>query len=713
MSSDRGFALLAAPDQWARCVHDRTVLLPDGGVGLDWTEVPPPSRWSDTDGRCDPPPPRPASACPGGITSDRWCRTWRTRPELGTVEVSRRGEAPHGGCPDGLRRPTGIAVDGRDRVYVIESQAGVVMVGDLWSGRVLRRVPVPGRPVDVVAIGGDERPAALVLTRSPGRVFRIEGATGSCPPPERLRRPCGHHGLHPARVTVVSGRVVVLWRGRRDAVVADLSGNELVAVPHATDVEGSPSGLLVVARRPGETFLRFQERDGVLVEDKPLAAADYDGGAITLNPAGRIVYTTATGSRSTQGPQARHVRTGSVTTYRLDGGAYRTRWGRLFLEACLPTGTSLTVRAITSDEDEVENPVAAAPPGRGNRTVPAPELTPPLPPSEAMDAAPALPVLDLHDDPLGTVGAPLTGAGWASYESGVAAPPGRYLWLRLEMSGTERTSPTVRAIRVERPGHALLSALPRTFSAVDSQADFLHGFLAPAEGVLHDLDVAAADRGRLVDPVTTPSDFLPWLAALAGIVLDLRWPEDARRALLAEVYPLYARRGTAAAIERMLQLYLGRRARVVERWRLRGPGGGFLGLSPVGLDAPSVGGTTRKSVSLGNFTVGGPAKADAYARLAHRFTVLVPGCLTAEQRAVVGDIVGSQKPSHTVGDICELGDGLPVGRLRLGLTAFVGPRAALSPSPLGGARLGVGSTLGTAEPGSRLGETRLGGVRVG
>ncbi len=713
MYADRSTALLAHPDQWARCVHSDTVLLPEGGVGLNWDEVPPPSRWNDFDGRCDPPIP-PVRACPAGITHDRWCRTWRTRPELGTVEVSRRKDAPRSGCPDGLRRPTGIAIDASDRLYVIEAQARVVMVGDLWSGRVLRRVPVAGRPVDLVAFGGEDRPGVLVLTRSPARLVRIDGTVGPCPAPEQVHRPCGHGKLRPARLTVLSGRVVVLWRDDRHAVVTELDGTELLDVPRATDLEGGDDGLLVVAMIPGEPFRRFRERNAVLVEDEPLAAADYDGGAVTINPAGRIVYTTVNGRRSTQGPQARHVRRGVVTTYRLDSGDYRTRWGRVFLDACLPTGTGLMVRALTSDEDDVVNPVDAAPPARGTRAVTHPELTPPLPPAGELDAATPLPVLDRRDDPADLAAPAFTGADWVTYESGVAAPPGRYLWLQLELTGTERTSPKVRALRVERPGHALLSALPRMYSSLDEQADFLHGFLTPAEGMLHDLDTAAADRSRLVDPFTAPDDFLPWLASLAGIVLDLRWPEEARRALLAEVYPLYARRGTAAALERMLQLYLGRRTRIVERWRLRGLGGGFLGLDPVGMDAPSVGGTTRHSGMLGHFTIGGSLPdSDSYTRLAHRFTVLVPGCLTAEQREVVGDIVGAHKPSHTIGDVCELGDGLPVGRLRLGLTAYVGPRAGRSTSMLGGSRLGHGSTLGTAEVGSRVGETRLGGVRVG
>ena len=157
----------------------------------------------------------------------------------------------------------------------------------------------------------------------------------------------------------------------------------------------------------------------------------------------------------------------------------------------------------------------------------------------------------------------------------------------------------MRSLRVETPGHQLLNALPRTFSTVDEQADFLHGFLTPAEGMLHDLDAAAAGRSVLVDPRTAPGEMLAWVASLAGLVLDQRWPEQARRELVAEAYQLYARRGTAAALERILELYLRRRARIVEQWRLRGLGGAVLGLEPDGLQAPTVGGNTRATGMLG------------------------------------------------------------------------------------------------------------------
>ncbi|MGC3992789.1 MAG: phage tail protein [Propionicimonas sp.] len=712
MYADRSVALLADTDQWARCSHDGTVLLRAGGVGLDWTDVPPPARWDDADGACVPTPPAVPPVCPGGIASNRWCRTWRSRPELGTLDLHPRGQAARSGVPGGLRHPTGLAVDGEDRLYVVEAAGRAIVVVDLVAERVLHRVPVAGRPLDVVAWGPG---GVLVLTASPRRVVRLDGRRGPCPGPGPVRRPCGRPGLSPARLAVLSGRVVVLWRGRDTAVVADLDGTELVECPGATDIAATTDGLLVVALQPGRAFRRYGQLDGTLVEDEPLAAADYDGGAVGIDPTGRVVYTTAGGSRTTQGPLARHVRQGVVTTYRLDSGAYRTRWGRLFLDACLPTGTGLVVRALTSDEDEVDDPLVPGLPARGGVAVPFPEQTPPLPAVGAMDAVAPVPVVRRGNGPgLGAVDPFVTGTEWTTYETGIAAPPGRYLWLRLELSGTGRTSPKLRALRVERPGHALLSALPRMYSSVDEQADFLHGYLTPAEGLLHDLDTAAAERRVLVSPTSAPADFLPWLASLAGIVLDLRWPEAARRALLAEVYRLYAFRGTQAALERLLRLYLGRDARIIERWRLRGLGGAVLGFDPEGLDSPTVSGTTRRAGMLGHFTIGGALPStDSYRRLAHRFTVLVPGCLTSEQREVVGDIIAAHKPSHTLADVCELGDGLPVGRLRLGLTAYVAPRAGRRTGVLGRARLGADGTLGTPVVASRVGSGRLGAVRVG
>ena len=165
------------------------------------------------------------------------------------------------------------------------------------------------------------------------------------------------------------------------------------------------------------------------------------------------------------------------------------------------------------------------------------------------------------------------------------AAPGRYLWVQLVLRGTERVSPRVRALRVERPGHDLLNALPRSWSRDDDDADFLQRLLAPAEGMLHELDEWAERRAVLVDPRATPSAALDWLAGFAALALDQRWPETARRTLIAEVYQLYRRRGTKAALLRILAIYLGYPPQLVEAWQLRGLAGAVLGTRPGALAA--------------------------------------------------------------------------------------------------------------------------------
>ncbi len=143
-----------------------------------------------------------------------------------------------------------------------------------------------------------------------------------------------------------------------------------------------------------------------------------------------------------------------------------------------------------------------------------------------------------------------------------------------------------------------------------------------------------------------------------------------------------------------------------------------------------VGGAGSQTSTLGRFAVGGrDARAargsiavgtgtrisTGYDATAHRFTVLVPGRLTDEQREVLTDILGDHRPAHTLVELCELGEGMRIGRsLRLDLTAYVGPPSGPGTVVVGRVGVGVDGVLGSAAPGSRLGgRSRVGEVRVG
>lgn len=696
-------SVIAHPQQWAHCLHDATSLLPGGGIELGWTPMPGPVVGADC-------PPR----APGGLVFDPWCVGYRSEPATGAVVAVQPGRSATTGCPGAYARPAGLAIDAARRLYVADPGAREVVVVDLDQRRVLARVAIaPDRPLDLSADCG----RALLLTES-GRLIRLEGRRPPRPGP-RLVAPRCPAGLAPARITAGP---VVLWTTPDGelSVLADLDGTVLVESGAASDVDRSATGRLVLAGRPGEPFRRFEQDSTGWVELEPVGCPGYDGGAIAHTPAGRITYTTATGIATTTGPQTRHHSTGTVTSFRLDSGAYGTRWGRIFLEACLPPRTRVALRFLTTDEDEVLDPLQPRA---------ADDAYPPLPSAAALAAD-----VEQHPEPravfrrrAGAEHSWSSDSDFASYEAPVHARRGRYLWFQLTLSGTDQLSPRIRAVRVERPGHPLLTSLPLAWSRVEADADFLQRYLAPVDGVLDDLDWRSAQRAILVDPRAVPADKLAWLASFAGLVVDQRWPEPARRALVAEAFPLYARRGTAAALLRMVELYLGRAPELIETWQLRGLGGAVLGIDLDGPLAPRVEGSARATGSLGRFAVGGDDVDDATAfrATAHRATILVPGTLAAEQREVLAELLETHRPAHVVLDVCELGTGMRVGtRLRVSLTSFVGPggrwrsvvlgEAGLGGAGLAGLGLGDGGVVGDGSlaDGWRVGEVGVGCRRV-
>jgi phage tail-like protein len=663
MAADRALSLVVEPRQWADCQLRGTVLLPGGGVELAW------------------PSPSQTSACaagrrtvpPGGLAFDHQCRAYRSREHA--IDVLNPGSTEQRTVP-GFPAPRGLAVDASNRLYIADEVERAVRVLDLSSGRVLHRVATCGVPVDVGAHCG----GAVVLVPGAVKLFFVEGRRGpSTGPP--LVRPCYPHGLEPIRVALGP---IILWRNSNgECIVARPDGTVLIETTAASDLDVLPDGTIIVAGAPGEPFRRWEPTTQLELE--PVGAPDFDGGAICVDPRGQVAYTTQTGIRWTTGSVAERLTEGTVTIGPMDSQTDLTRWGRAFFSACLPKGTSMSVRAVTADDAS----------------------TPPI-----FDGAAGFGVYRRPEQDL-----PI---GWAdefpTYEAPVHAPRGRYLWLEVTLTGTVRVTPRLRAVRIERPGHALLDSLPRVFSRDENGAAFLFRMLAPADGLLHELDRNADRRADLLlDPATVDADLLPWLASFLGLALDPRWPDSARRTLVSEAFELFRYRGTVQALRRMADIYLDRQTQIIEHWQLRGIGGTVLGTTPDGDKTPNIGASVRETGSLGRFTVGGTVlQSTSFDTSAHRFTLLIPGNLTDEQCAVLTGLLQTQAPAHTVGSVQELGAGMRVGTVRVGITSFVGPAADWIPLRLGGVRLGADGIVGTPAVGSRLGQDSYAGqVLVG
>jgi phage tail-like protein len=208
-------------------------------------------------------------------------------------------------------------------------------------------------------------------------------------------------------------------------------------------------------------------------------------------------------------------------------------WHRLFLDACIPPGSSVVVESRAADTLQA---VAAA----AWREEPDPRLRGP---STELPWTPSR--------------APEGAAGAGTWELLFQAARGRFMQLRLRLRGNGRTTPRVHALRVYYPRFSYLEEyLPAVYREDPGSASFLDRYLANPEGLFTELEGRIAAAQLLFDTRTVPVEFLDWLAGWLGASLDAAWNEEKRRFFLAHALRMFAGRGTRDGMVRALRLAL-------------------------------------------------------------------------------------------------------------------------------------------------------------
>lgn len=340
-----------------------------------------------------------------------------------------------------------------------------------------------------------------------------------------------------------------------------------------------------------------------------------------------------------------------------DSGKPGCVWHRLLLDADIPAGTSVFVRARAADDVALLAQTAW-------------QLQPKL---YLRSGGAELPFYE----------PPVSGESerQGSWELLFQAIRGRYLQIELTLEGGGRSTPRLYALRAWYPRFSYLDHyMPAIYREEPEPAAFLERWLANFEGLYTNLEDKIEQLPRLLDARTAPLEALDWLASWLGVALDPLWPEERRRFFIRHAFELYGLRGTVPGIEIALRLYLDDEVgpwlfdpacgsgniRIVERFLTRT------------VDPTLFGDPTTQAQT------GDPAES------AHQFTVLLPHTVTAEQQAMAVRIVELEKPAHTAFELKRYWDLFRVGEARLGLDTQLGETSLLGAVVLGEGSLAEG-----------------------
>jgi phage tail-like protein len=142
---------------------------------------------------------------------------------------------------------------------------------------------------------------------------------------------------------------------------------------------------------------------------------------------------------------------------------------------------------------------------------------------------------------------------------------GTHLWLKLEFECPAGAAPvSLLSLRVRYPDRSWLDHLPAIYREDEGSAAQLRHFLAPIEALYGDLGETIDSLPGRIDPSTAGEEWLPWLLEWLGFPPTAGLGAKLQRQLLSEAGTLLEERGTLRALERMLDIVTGGRARVAD-----------------------------------------------------------------------------------------------------------------------------------------------------
>lgn len=252
-------------------------------------------------------------------------------------------------------------------------------------------------------------------------------------------------------------------------------------------------------------------------------------------------------------PEGMSLVKGRYFSRSLDSAEEGTEWHKFVLDADIPANTQVQISYRASDDKQVTVKGSAA------------NLDRYIEEAAGLDEeARAQRAADLDAPALGWSEAAVN-ADDALIIDGV----GRYLWLRVDLIGSEERAPSIKSLRLDFPRDTYLRYLPAVYQEDERSRDFLERFLSLFETFF------AGTEGRIgrlaryfdVDSSLATGEYLRWLASWLSVSEDKSWGEEQLRELVRRAPELYRKRGTREGLEEIIEIFTGERPLVVERFQ--------------------------------------------------------------------------------------------------------------------------------------------------
>jgi len=289
------------------------------------------------------------------------------------------------------------------------------------------------------------------------------------------------------------------------------------------DIKGSPSGR-ITGLTAGISRIALDKRNNIFALDK-------NGNAITIFEL----------KKQTKESSIYKLPYGTLITFSLDSTAAETNWHKYILDAGIPEDTQLKISYFARENKEIiiDNKKADIDEFIRNDTI---------------SFEHKLAVLEKY---------------WSKpqvnpKDSLIQGANGRYIWFKIEFSGSKGNTPSLNRIRIYYPRMSYLRYLPLVYQENPGSRDFLERYLSLFETFFSDIDEKINNISKYLDIDYVSGSFLRWIAGWVEVAVGEEWEDDKLRKFVKNAVDIYKRRGTIGSLAKIIEIYTGEKPIIIE-----------------------------------------------------------------------------------------------------------------------------------------------------